>query len=100
MPGSAGLIQPRWSPDGRYLAAVSADFKTVQLFGARRREWTQLATAHHLGRYQWGADSRDLYFQDLLDPQEAIFRGEASTRKIDRVLDFSNPLSQAGAMRL
>jgi len=99
VPGSAGLIQPRWSPDGRYLAAVSADFKMVQLFDPRRREWTQLATARHLGRYQWGADSRELYFQDLLDPQEAIFRWDGRSRRIDRVLDFRKPLLQAGAIR-
>jgi dipeptidyl aminopeptidase/acylaminoacyl peptidase len=25
VPGSSGLFSPRWSPDGRYLAAVSVD---------------------------------------------------------------------------
>jgi len=99
VPGSAGLIQPRWSPDGRYLAAVSADFKIVELFDPRRRAWTQLATARHLGRYQWRADSRELYFQDLLDPQQAVFRWNASTGKIDRAFDFSKPLIQAGVIR-
>lgn len=99
VPGSSGLIQPRWSPDGRYMAAASADFKTVHLYDARRRQWTQLATVHHLGRYQWGAQSSDLYFQDLLDPQEAIFRWNAASGKIDRVFDFSKPLLAAGAIR-
>jgi DNA-binding winged helix-turn-helix (wHTH) protein/Tol biopolymer transport system component len=99
VPGSAGLIQPRWSPDGHYMAAVSADFRTVHLFEPRRQKWTQLATARHLGRYQWAADGRNLYFQDLLDPQEAIFRWDMRSRKIDRVLDFSRPLLQAGAIR-
>jgi Tol biopolymer transport system component len=99
LPGSAGLIQPRWSPDGRYLAAVSADFKILHLYDAQQRNWTQLMTVRHLGRYQWGAKSRDLYFQDLLDAQEAIFRWNASTGKIDRVLDFGKPLVQAGAIR-
>ena len=99
VPGSAGLIQPRWSPDGHYMAAVSTDFKTVHLYDARQRHWTRLMTVRHLGRYQWGAESRDLYFQDLLDPQEAIFRWDAGTGKIDRVFDFSKPLIQAGAIR-
>jgi DNA-binding winged helix-turn-helix (wHTH) protein/Tol biopolymer transport system component len=99
VPGSAGLIQPRWSPDGHTMAAVSADLKTVHLFEPRRQEWTQIASARHLGRYQWASDSSDLYFQDLLDPQEAIFRWDTRSRKIDCVLDFTKPLLQAGAIR-
>jgi DNA-binding winged helix-turn-helix (wHTH) protein/Tol biopolymer transport system component len=97
--GSTGLIEPRWSPDGRYIAAISADFKTLHLYDARQRQWSQLASARHLGRFQWGTESRDLYFQDLLDPQEAIFRWDASNGKVNRVFDFSKPLLLGGAIR-
>ena len=81
------------------MAAVSADFKTIHLYDARQRRWTQLTKVLHLGRYDWGPESRGLYFQDMLDPQEAIFRWDAGTGKIDRVFDFSKPLAQGGVMR-
>jgi len=98
IPGSGGMVKPRWSPDGRHMAAMSADAKRLYLYDPRQRRWTQLATMRLLTRYEWGADSRDLYFQDVLDPQEAIFRWDAGTGKIDRVLDFSK-LLQTGAIR-
>jgi DNA-binding winged helix-turn-helix (wHTH) protein/Tol biopolymer transport system component len=98
IPGSGGMVKPLWSPDGRYLAAMSADARTLNLYDARQRRWTRLATLHLLTRFEWRADSRGLYFQDILDPQEAIFRWDAGTGKIDRVFDFSK-LLQTGAIR-
>lgn len=99
VPGSSGLIQPRWSPDGRYMAAVSHDFKMLHVYDVEQRRWSRVTTAHLLGRYQWGADGRDLYFQDLLDAQETIFRWDAHDGRIDRVLDFSRELLRDGIIR-
>src|ERR1019366_9153866 len=31
VPGSDGRFSPRWSPDGRYIAALATDFTTVML---------------------------------------------------------------------
>src|SRR5262249_27446737 len=50
IPGSAGMIKPRWSPDGHYMAAVSRDSKALHLYDARQRRWTQLANVHLLTR--------------------------------------------------
>jgi hypothetical protein len=37
--------QPRWSPDGRYLAAMPADSDKLLLFDFTTRKWAKLAMA-------------------------------------------------------
>ena len=39
IPGSSGLFSPRWSPDGRYLAALSSDFKNLMLYDFHEQKW-------------------------------------------------------------
>src|SRR5262249_17538791 len=49
VPGSEGLFSPRWSPDGRYIAAMplpadeSTDPSKVVLFDFTTQEWVDLA---------------------------------------------------------
>ena len=45
IPGSKGLFSPRWSPDGRYLVALTADQSSVMLFDFKTRKWTTLLKA-------------------------------------------------------
>ncbi len=40
IPGSEGLFSPRWSPDGRYIAALSPDFTKVMLFDFKTQQWS------------------------------------------------------------
>jgi Tol biopolymer transport system component len=60
VPGSSGFFRPRCSPDGRYIAAVTADSKKMVLYdfeGARWTDWIPLPSVT-----SWSADSRYLYF--------------------------------------
>jgi Tol biopolymer transport system component len=63
--GSKGLYSPRWSPDGRYLAAVSFDSRRLVLLDMTTGAWSVLATspATFIGWPNWTADSRWLSFQ-------------------------------------
>jgi len=40
IPGSENLSAPRWSPDGRRLAALTSDYKKVLLFDFNTRKWS------------------------------------------------------------
>lgn len=64
VPGSEGLFSPRWSPDGRYLAALSMDLASIHLFDFRTQVWTTWLTAQegHVGWQLWSPDSRAIYF--------------------------------------
>jgi eukaryotic-like serine/threonine-protein kinase len=64
VPGSDGLFSPRWSPDGRYLAALSFEYpaKKVFLYDIRTQKWTPWITDEDVGYISWTADSRYLQY--------------------------------------
>ena len=39
LPDSQGVYSPRWSPDGRYISAFSADSRRLLLFDFKTQKW-------------------------------------------------------------
>ena len=76
IPGSQGLFSPRWSPNGRYIAALSPDNTTLKLFDFQTQKWTNwLAEPAGAVSYPiWSADSQYIYFDDLVSGEESIRR--------------------------
>jgi DNA-binding winged helix-turn-helix (wHTH) protein/Tol biopolymer transport system component len=63
VPGSSGLFSPRCSPNGRYIAAVTADSKKMVLYDFESARWTDWITdSIALGYPSWSSDSRYVYF--------------------------------------
>lgn len=73
IPGSENLFSPRWSPDGRYIAALSLDQRNVRLLDERSHEWTTLPVPSGADPV-WSSDSRFLYLHASLDPAQPIDR--------------------------
>jgi Tol biopolymer transport system component/DNA-binding winged helix-turn-helix (wHTH) protein len=73
VPGSEGLFSPRWSPDGRYIAALSLDQRQVRLFNVASRTWNTLPVESGADPV-WSSDSRSLYIHCSLDPSQPIDR--------------------------
>lgn len=67
MPGSAGLVSPRWSPDGRSVAAMRADSGGLVLFDFESQRWTQLLQAQ-IGYPNWSHDGKYIYFDWFSSP--------------------------------
>jgi Tol biopolymer transport system component/DNA-binding winged helix-turn-helix (wHTH) protein len=72
LPGSSGLFSPRWSPDGRYVAALSLDARRLMLFDFTTAGWSELPTPStgDVNRWsvhnpRWSSDGRFLYFQNF-----------------------------------
>jgi eukaryotic-like serine/threonine-protein kinase len=65
LPDSQGLFSPRWSPDGRHVAALSMDSRRLMLFDMAGRRWTELVRADQdaIGWESWSTDSRSLTYQ-------------------------------------
>ncbi|HTM40665.1 MAG TPA: protein kinase [Terriglobales bacterium] len=63
LPGSQGLFSPRVSPDGRYVAALTADSKKLMLYDFATRKWSPLAQAT-FAYNTWSRDSRYVYLED------------------------------------
>lgn len=76
IPGSQGLFSPRWSPDGRYIAALSIDFTKLMLYDSQTKNWYPwlVEPAGAVSYPMWSSDSRYLYFEDLVTNQDSIRR--------------------------
>jgi dipeptidyl aminopeptidase/acylaminoacyl peptidase len=89
LPGSVGLRSPSWSPDGRYLAAVSEDLHKLMVLDLHARKWSELNQAKLLnGALTWSRDGNDLYYQDLLATAQPIYRIHVRTREREVVTTF------------
>jgi DNA-binding winged helix-turn-helix (wHTH) protein/Tol biopolymer transport system component len=102
IPGSENLIHPTPSPDGRLLAAItelrSSELTRLELYDYTTQKWTEIARGALLNNPAWSKDSKYLYYQDLLAPEEPVYRAVLGTGQTERVLDFST-LLHSGAIR-
>jgi Tol biopolymer transport system component len=87
IPGSQGLFSPRWSPDGRYIVAMSPDFTTLKLFDFHTQQWITWLTepAGAVSYPIWSADSKSLYFDDQVTDEESIRRVKVGEDHPERV---------------
>lgn len=93
IPGSDHLAASRWSPDGRYISATSADQTQLKLFDASTNRWQVIAHGEALGISVWSPDGHYLYFQDLLGSGEQLRRYDVNKRVTETVVDFSGILN-------
>ena len=85
LPGSDGLYSPRWSPEGRYLAAMPPDSNKLMLFDFATKKWSELAKGG-FGFPNWSHDGKYLYFEDFT--QGEIRRIEIPGQKFERIADL------------
>jgi Tol biopolymer transport system component len=88
LPGSQGMYSPRWSPDGRYIPALSVDSKRLLLFDFQIQQWTELAQGS-MGWLEWSKDGQYLQANDA-SGAGSIIRVRLSDHKTERVLDLKN----------
>lgn len=92
LPDSKDFNEPRWSPDGRYIAALDNSNHDLMLFDVQKGKWTLIASGGFLEAPNWSANSSAIYFQDQLDDQESIFRADVDTQQVRMVLGFGEAL--------
>lgn len=87
LPGSDGLFSPRWSADGKYIAALSIDQKRLMLYDVAARTWRVLAE-QNIADPVWSHDNTAIYFHDFAQADQPIYRVTVATGKVDRVADL------------
>jgi Tol biopolymer transport system component len=89
VPGSQGLFSPRWSPDGRSLAAVSVDQKRLLVFDFQTQRWSEMTSGAVIDFHTWSKDGQFLYFLRQIEPG-AVVRIRISDHKLERLLELKN----------
>jgi Tol biopolymer transport system component len=86
VPGSEGLWTARWSPDGRYVAALTEDSRSLMLFDFRAGKWTRLLTLDRIEDLRWSWHGESIYLTDI--PREgdpALLRLKIPGRQPERL---------------
>ncbi len=91
LPGSQGLYSPRWSPEGHYISAFSADSKVLLLFDFQTQKWDQLASGS-LSWLNWSHDGKYVYVLDF-SGKNAVVRIQVSDHHEEQVAALGNFVS-------
>ncbi|MGC2660346.1 MAG: protein kinase [Bryobacteraceae bacterium] len=89
LPGSEGVWQAKWSPNGRYIAARTLDSHAVMLFDSEKKRWSELSQSDIGYLSGWSRDGNFVYFK-LLGNHGAIMRVNVKTRILEQVVSLAN----------
>jgi WD40 repeat protein len=93
LPGSSGLFSARWSPDGRYIAAMDFDSRVLMVFDFQTQKWQELVRLT-MGFPNWSKNSEYVYFLHG-ENQPSVMRVRLLDHKVESVADLKN-FRQAG----
>jgi DNA-binding winged helix-turn-helix (wHTH) protein/Tol biopolymer transport system component len=88
LPDSRRLEQPRWSPDGKYIAAINGTTHQMVLYSLDKKEWRVIAEAGDAHGMRWSADGNFIYYQEMADPEQAIYRVRLGRPLPEKVFGF------------
>ena len=89
IPGSKGFFSPRWSPNGRYIAAFTYNSTAAMLFDFTTQTWQELAKIP-CGFNSWSKDGNYVYFQTFQGSAGAVVRVSIRDHKLERVAELKN----------
>lgn len=90
LPGSGKLWSSRWSPDGRYIAALTADTKELRLHVLADGTWRK-TNARHASHLSWSRDG-DYVYLDPEGPAQSLRRVRIADGAVETVLDLRDYL--------
>jgi eukaryotic-like serine/threonine-protein kinase len=88
LPGSEKMFSPRWSPDGRYLAAMTSDSSRLMLFDFQDQKWREIGKGT-LSWLNWSRDSQYIYMKNLTG-EGSVDRIRAADGKVEKIAELNN----------
>ena len=92
LPDSEGLVQPRWSPDGKFIVAINRKTHDILLYTLATQKWSLLGESTNAQGMRWSADSNYVYFQELADADQSVFRVRLGRALPEKVVGFKDYL--------
>ena len=89
VPGSEGMFSPRWSPDGRWIAALTLDQKSLMIYEVSQKQWKELARTSAADPI-WSSDSKSIYLHAFLEDNQPILKVSIPAGDIHLVADLSS----------
>jgi len=89
LPGSTNFYLPRWSPDGRSIAALHSGDQYVYLFDFATSTWRPLAEVPG-GYPNWSSDGKAVYFLSNTARGRTVFRVSVANRTMEKVNNFES----------
>jgi Tol biopolymer transport system component/DNA-binding winged helix-turn-helix (wHTH) protein len=86
IPGSVGLFSPRWSPDGRFIAALPFDTRGIKILDVATQRWSELPDKEGIGYPAWSRDSKMIYYQG----EGGLFRIRVVGGEAERIHDMKD----------
>ena len=90
IPGSQGLYSPRWSPDGRYLAALTTVQTKIVIFDFKRQTWSDWVSGHRFAYPTWSRDGKYLYFETWETDTPGYYRVQIGQTRPELVVDLKD----------
>ena len=88
--GSDNDFAPRWSWDGRYIAAISGEDNTsLRLYDTKSHGWKSLLSGD-LGYLTWSHDSSWIYFDTGASVHSSFNRVHVPDGKIEKLIDLQS----------
>lgn len=96
LPGSEGFETARWSPDGRYVAALWPDHHSIEVFEVKTEQWRKLADGVTGNDLNWSADSRSLYASNPNGDRPNVIQVSLADGSVKPAVDLSAFKSMTG----
>jgi Tol biopolymer transport system component len=85
------LYASRWSPDGQYLAALSADSKKLLLYDFKTHKWTEwINEPEAIGYPTWSRDGGYIYYDNTSTEKPAFLRVRLGQTRPELLIDLKS----------
>jgi hypothetical protein len=96
VPGSEGLGTARWSPNGRFIAALNPVRHEVMVFDLVTQQWRKLVDGVNGNDLSWSSNSKYLYACRPAGNQPEILRISLKDSKTETAVDLRSFTAQMG----
>jgi serine/threonine protein kinase/Tol biopolymer transport system component len=91
IPGSENLFSPRWSPDGKYLAALTADSQKLLLYTFKTQKWSDWVNEPGaIGYPNWSHDGTYLYYDNTFTNRPTFRRVKVGQTRSELLSDLKD----------